>query len=202
MALTFLEQRLDAKITQGAKAGPMVPGRVKRYTPGVGLTGQNFIASMPKHKFDISHGVRSIADYHTVQDAFYILMFTPYKGLRVKYWPDFQATATNSTLTLVSGTTWQLQRKHVFGGITFKRDIVKPCASPAVVVYNVSAVALTGTLDTTTGLWTGAGTPSYWVGEFDLPMTFENDEWMHTLEVTTTNLHVMSDEIPMVEIPL
>lgn len=200
MSLDFLEQRIDAKITRGCQAGIMVPGRVKRYTPSRGMVAQNFTASMPKYTFDLSHGVRTRADFHTVLDAFVIVMFTPYCGLRVKLWSDFVADSTNSALTLISGTTWQLQRKHVFGGQTFKRNIYKPCASPAVVVYNAGGSPLTGVTDTVTGQWTGTGTPSYWTGEFDLPMTFKNDEWTHTVEVHTNNLHVISGQILMEEI--
>lgn len=201
-ALAFLEARLDTKVTRGSEPKVMVPGRTHRYTPGRGLTGQNFTASMPKHEFDISHGVRSREDFHVVLDAWMIVNFTPYSGLRVKYWSDFIATATNTTATNISGTIWQLQRKHVFGGVTFKRDIKKPCALPAVVVYNAGGTPLTGTVDTTLGTFTGAGTPAYWTGEFDLPMTFKDSEWTSSLEVSTENLHLMSGTITMIEIPL
>ena len=202
-ALSFFEQRLDARITHGATGGPTVPGRVKRYTAS-GRLSQNFSASRPIHHYDISHGLRSRDDYQIVLDLWYVVMFTPYSGFRYKDWRDYQATRTNSKLTLISGTTWQLQRRHVAGSIEFLRDIVKPCASPAVVIYDASGTPLTATVDTATGIATvPSGTPATWAGEFDVPVTFTDDEWTgSSLEVATSNLHVMSGPIKVEEIQL
>lgn len=201
MTIPFLDQRMDTRITRGAQGGPTVPGRTKVYLPGGKLT-QSFNATMPLHKYDVSHGLRSAADFQTLVDLWYVISFTPYTGFRYKDWRDYIATRVNTTLTLISGTTWQLQRTHTFGGITFKRDIVKPCLLPAVIVYDAGGSTMTGTLDTTTGLWTGAGTPHDWTGEFDIPVTFTDNEWMGTLEVHTDNLHVTSGEIKLEEIRL
>ncbi|HEX7042111.1 MAG TPA: hypothetical protein VF189_02585, partial [Patescibacteria group bacterium] len=87
-----------------------------------------------------------------------------------------------------------------FGGITFKRDITKP-VSGTVTVYDASDVVLTATIDTTTGIATiNTGTPSYWIGEFDLPMTFTDNKWRARLEVSTTNLYLVTDPIMMEEV--
>lgn len=199
-ALPFLEQQLDTKITQGATGGPTVPGRVKRYTAS-GRLKQNFSAGAPIHRYDVSHGLRSRADYQTVLDLWYVVMFTPYAGFRFKDWRDFRATRDNTKLTLVTGTTWQLQRRHVAGGIEFLRDIVKPRAG--VVIYDAGGTPLTATVNTTTGTADVTGTPASWSGEFDVPVTFTDDEWVgSSLEVTTANLHVMSSAIKLEEIRL
>ena len=55
--MAFLESRLDSKITHGAQGGPTVPGRIKTYLPN-GRLSQSFGATMPIHRFDISHGLR------------------------------------------------------------------------------------------------------------------------------------------------
>lgn len=199
--MSFLEQRLDTGITQGAQVRPTNPGRIKVYTESGRLT-QRFTRAAPKHEMDVSHGLRSAADFQTLVDLWYVVHFTPYTGFRVRMQSDYQATATNSTLTLITGTTYQLQRKHVFGAVTVKRDIFKPCASPAVVVYNASNDVLTGTTDTTNGHWTGSGTPAYWTGQFDLPMTFSDNEWTGSLELNTRNLQVSSESIKLEEILL
>lgn len=201
-ALAFLEQRLDSKITQGATGGPTVPGRVKRYTAS-GRLAQNFSAAAPIHRFDVSHGLRSRDDFQTVLDLWYVVMFTPYAGFRFKDWRDYRATRENTKLTLVTGTIWQLQRRHVIGGVEFLRDIVKPCATPAIVIYDAGGTPLTATVDTTTGRADVTGTPATWSGEFDVPVTFSDDEWTGaSLEVTTANLHVMSGPIKLEEIRL
>ena len=202
-ALSFFEHRLDTRITHGATGGPTVPGRVKRYT-ATGRLSQNFSASRPLHRYDVSHGLRSRDDYQTVLDLWYVVMFTPYAGFRFKDWRDYQATRTNTKLTLVTGTTWKLQRRHVAGGIEFLRDIVKPCASPAVVVYDASGSPLGATVNTTTGqVEVPSGTPATWTGEFDVPVTFSDDDWTDSsLEVSTANLHVMTGPIKLEEITL
>lgn len=182
-ALAFCEQRIDPKITQGASGGPYVAGRTKRYGPSGTLT-QNFIAAMPMHRFDISHGVRSREDFQAVLDSFYVVMFTPYSGLRMKDWRDFKGTRTNTRLAALGGGTWQLQRRHVFGGVEVLRKIQKPVAG-SVLVYDAGGTVLTAAVDPTTGIAIVTGTPDSWVGEFDVPVTFTDDEWTASLEIAT-----------------
>lgn len=170
--MTFLEARLSDDITRKSKGGPTVPGRTKIYTH-TGKLKQNFTSSTALHKYDLSYGIKTKADFEEVLAAYHVVLLTPYEGFRHKDWNDYQADEDNSTLTLISGTTWQLQRKYVFGGVTLKRDITKPVAGVA--VYNAGGGLLTGTVDTTLGTFTGAGTPAYWVGEFDVPVTFSDD---------------------------
>lgn len=203
--MDFFEQRLDTKITHGAIGGPSVPGRKKVYMPNGDMV-QDFVATMPVHKYDVSHGLRSRADFQTVLDLWYVVMFTPYLGFRLKDWRDYQATQANSKLSLITGSTWQLQRRHVFGGIEFLRPIKKP-VSATVVVYRTrggTVTTATATIDYTTGIATisghTAGDTYTWSGEFDMPVTFTDDEWTGSLEVNTQNLHVMSGQIKLEEV--
>lgn len=196
----FLESRLDTKITRGAHGGPVQPGRRKIYTAS-GRLSQSFTNSLALHKYDVSHGLRSAADYQTVLDLFYVVMYTPYIGFRFKDQRDHVLTRQNSRLVHVAGTTYQIHRVHTFGGHEFLRPIYKPVA--AVTAYDSLGNVLTSTTDTTTGIVTvPSGTPAACVGEFDVPVTFSNDEWIGSLEVHINNLHIMSPEIPLEEIRL
>jgi uncharacterized protein (TIGR02217 family) len=203
--MTFLEQRLDTKITHGASGGPTVPGRTKTYLPN-GKLYQDFTASTGIHRYDVSHGVRSRADFQAVLDLFYVVMFTPYEGFRFKDWRDYQGLQTNTRLRLIAGSTWQLQRRHVFGGVEFLRDITKPVASTVTVWRTRSAVvsAAIAVVDYTTGIVTITGHvdgDTYtWTGEFDMPVTFTDDTWVGDLEVNTVNLWVTSNPIKLEEI--
>lgn len=206
--MAFLESRLDPKITQGVTFTETVPGRTIARLPN-GRLAQNFTAAMPLTRCDLLHGVRSAAEYQTVLDAWYIVNFTPYEGLRVKNWRDFRATAANTTLTLITGATWQLQRLHTFAGINFKRDIKKPCASPAIVITRNRSGSFTtasATVDTTTGIATISGHVSgdtyTWSGEFDIPMTFSKNEWSATLDGGGGDVYAVSGSIEMEEIRL
>jgi uncharacterized protein (TIGR02217 family) len=206
--MAFLESRLDPVITRGAVRKVTQPGRRKTYVSG--KLEQDFNNTLPTHTYELSHGIREAMvrggltperSYFKVLDAFYVVMFTPYQGLRFKDWADFQGVKDNTALQLISGTTYQLHRKHTFGAVNFYRPIFKP-VSGTVTVYSASDAELTGTVDTTTGQWTGSGTPAYWLGEFDIPVTFQSDEWSAELQVATQNLHVVNGTIPLEEIRL
>jgi uncharacterized protein (TIGR02217 family) len=204
--MAFLEQRLSTRIEQGASGGPTVPGRTKAYTPS-GKLRQNFVASAPIHKFDVSHGLRQAADYQTVLDLWYVVMLTPYEGFRFRDWRDYRATTTNSRCTLITGSTYQLQRVHVFGGVEVLRAIYKPVAGVVITrTRSGTPSTATHTLDTTTGIATisghVAGDTYTWAGEFDLPVTFSSDEWVSTLQAAAPNLLVVNQSIPLEEIRL
>lgn len=204
----FLEQRLDPAISEGARGGPIVPGRTKTYLPN-GALQQNFSTTLPLHKYDVSYALRSAADFQIILDIFYVVMFTPYLGFRFKDWRDYLATQANTRLTFITGTTWQLQRVYTFATIVVLRDIFKPCASPAPVIKRTRSAVVTtatATVDTTTGIATisgHAGGDTYtWEGEFDVPVQFTDDEWPSTLEVNVDDLHVQSASIALEEIRL
>lgn len=180
--MAFLEQRISERITAGAVGGPMVPGREKNYTTA-GKLRQNFTAAMPVHKYDVSHGLRTRDDFQSVLDLWYVVMFTPYEGFRFKDWRDYLLTRTNSRMVLVTTGHYQIYRVHTFGGIEFLRPIYKPVGQ--VTVYDGGGSTCLGTTDTTTGIYTvTSGTPATCVGEFDVPVTFTDDEWTITMQQT------------------
>ena len=195
----FLESRLDTKITRGCAFYIDQPNRqmIRKQSGGM---KQVFGATLPIHRCDLSHGIRSRDEFQSVLDLFYVVMFTPYEGFRVKDWRDFKATSTNSRVVLISGTNYQLQRDHVFGGVHFYRDIKKPVTG-TVIVFNAGGTPLSAIVDYTTGIVSvPSGTPAYWTGEFDLPMTFSENTWTGTMEVHTQNLHVSSSPIRLEEV--
>jgi len=193
----FLEQRMDTRITRETTFHVKHPSRKKLYGQG-GQLEQQFGDAPPQHFVNVSPGILSEAAFKSMVDCFYLILFTPYTGLRVKNWQDYQATATNSALTNTTSTYWQLKRKHTFGGVNYLRSIKKP--RTGVLIYNAGGTLLTATVDTETGIANVTGTPSYWVGEFDLPMTFSSDEWTAKLEVSTQNLHLVSEPVMMEEL--
>lgn len=197
--MAFLESRISERITRETEFEVTHPARTKIYARG-GRLEQVFGDSPPVHRVDLALGVRSKAEFQSLVDAFYVVLFTPYEGLRVKNWQDYQATAANSTVAALGGGVYQLQRRHTFGGINYDRDITKP-VSGTVTVYDAGGSPLTPTIDYTAGTFTvAAGTPSYWVGEFDLPMTFTDSEWRARFEVSIQNLHMVTEPIMMEEV--
>lgn len=182
--MAILAQRLDTRIERGARGGPTNRGRVKVYTGG-GSLQQSFMWSQPLHAWEVSHAIKSLADYESLRAMWYVVNFTPYDGFLFRDPSDYVATATNTALVLVTGSTYQLYRKYTFGGIDFLRKITRPDASVA--VFNASNVALTvSSQDSTTGRVTlASGTPSYWTGTFNVPVTFADNEWIAEMEASS-----------------
>jgi uncharacterized protein (TIGR02217 family) len=204
--MTFLESRLDKRITQGATRKVTQPSRTKVYGSS-GRLKQNFMASLPIHRYELSHGMMAATTgvaraYTTVMDLFYLVMFTPYSGFRLKDHADFKATADNSSVTALGAGVYQLNRLHTYGGQNLHRPIYKPVSS-TVAVFAAGGGALTPTVDYTNGTFTVlSGTPAYWTGEFDIPVTFVDDEWMATLEANEVGLQVVMGQIELEEVRL
>ena len=206
MAGSFLNAQLDPLITKGARC-TILWSRTKIYTESGKLT-QRFNWSKSKHEMNLSYRARPKSDYQLLLDFFYVVFGGAYIGFRVKDWTDFQLTRANSTLTFITGTTWQLQRKHTVASLTILRDIKKPVSASVLIYRTRSAVETlaTASIDYTTGIVTVtghvAGDTYAATGEFDVPMTFANDSWVTSLEVSTDNLWLAPEPILLEEVPL
>ena len=175
----FYEIRLSDKIARGSKGGPaFFTTKVKLFS---GRSQSNKNWTMPLHRYDLSMGIKTVADFEEVRAIFYIVNGIA-DGFRIKDWADYRATQANSSLTLISGTSWQLQRAYTKDSEQFLRNIAKPCATPTPVVWRTRGgvpSAIGASVDTTTGIATitghVAGDTYTWVGEFDVPVEFVND---------------------------
>ena len=184
--MDFFDYRLDTRYSLGAKGGPAFSTETNKTVGGQFFANRNWL--MPLHMFDISESIRTKADFETLRALFYNV-YGQYSAFRFKHFDDFECSASNSSLTLITGAIYQLNRIYVLGSRTFVRPILKPCASPAVVVTrNRSGVfsTATATIDYTTGRATitgHAGGDTYtWAGQFDVPVGFTTDR----MEAITT----------------
>jgi uncharacterized protein (TIGR02217 family) len=185
--MAFFEQRFDERISYGARGGP-----VWKTTKALSFSGHRSVNrdyQMPLHRYQVAQAVKSNADFELVR-AFFYNVYGAFDGFRFKDWSDFEATQANSRLTVQDGspTEWQLQRAYTVGARTFLRDITKPCASPAPVVYRTRAAVVSvasAVVSTTTGLASISGHvdgDTYtWVGEFDVPVAFADDMMEHEI---------------------
>lgn len=197
--MAFLEQRLDARIERGAQGGPVNRGRRKVYTYG-GALKQQFGWSAPLQEWEVSHGIKSPADVESLRAMWYVVNFTPYEGFLFRDWSDYQATAANTSLSLVSGSIYQLNRVYTYASISFVRRITRPDAS--VRVFNAGGSELTVTLqDSTTGRVTlASGTPAYWTGTFNVPVTFADDQWLTEIETSPAGPMLICPSIKLEEV--
>jgi len=183
--MAFFEQQFDPRLSYGARGGPVWSTAVARVRSGRRSANRNW--SAPLHRYNVAQAVKTNSDFETVRAFFYVVSGA-YDGFRFKDWSDFEATRSNSALERIGLTNeWQMQRVYTVGSRTYARDITKPCASPAPVIWRlrsgawstVTPVGSPSSIDYTTGRVgiTGhvAGDTYAWVGEFDVPVAFEAD---------------------------
>lgn len=185
--MAFLEQRLSDEASRGSRGGPMAT-RTKVYSTSRRLY-QNFPTSRPLQVYDYSFGNKLQADFEEIRAMFYVVFGTPYTGFRWKDWNDYQLTQSNSVLTFITGSTWQIYRRYALaGGVYWDRIIQKPNAD--IVVKRTRAAVVTtasATVDTATGIATisgHAGGDTYTCeGSFDVPVTFAENEALSNVEL-------------------
>lgn len=169
--MAFFEERLSVKLSYGARGGPQFSTTVVKAKSGFRKANKDWV--MPLHVYDVSQCIRSNADFEELR-AFFYNVAGQGDGFRFKDWGDYQCDRTNSSLTLISGSNYQLNRIYARGARTFTRPIYKP-VSATVIVYDVGGTPLAATVDYTTGIATVTGTPAAWLGEFDVPVAFTSD---------------------------
>lgn len=203
--MAFLEQRLPITITAGSRGGP-VAKRTKVYVQN-GRLLQDFAWSRPLQRYDLSFGIKTVANFEAVRAMWYVVMFGgPYEGFRMRDWSDYQATQANSAMTAQDGsppTEWQLQRIYTVGSASYRRDIRKLDGAPS--VYRTRS-GTTTLISATVGLNTGiaaisghiSGDTYRWAGLFDVPVTFSDDA-LDQIEITG-NANDLLQSLPSIKV--
>jgi uncharacterized protein (TIGR02217 family) len=205
--MAFLETPpLDYNITKGARSTVQFQ-RTKTYTKG-GKLKQHFDWSTAKHILDLSYRLRPKSDYDELRDFFYVVMAGAHEGFRARDWSNYLLTQQNSTLTIITGSDYQINRLHGVGASQYLHPIYKPVDESITVIRNRSSTisVASATVDYETGIATISGHVSgdtyTCEGEFDLPVTFVSDDWVSNLEVSTDNLWMNPEPIKLEEIDL
>lgn len=185
--MAFLEQRLSDAASRGSRGGPSAR-RTKVYTDGRRLV-QNFPTARPLQVYDYSFGNKLKEDFEEIRAMYYVVFGTPYQGFRWKDWNDYVLTQANSTLTFISGSTWQIHRRYALAGGVFWDRIIQKSNADVVVKRTRSGVVSTAsaTVDTTTGIATisgHTGGDTYTAeGTFDVPVTFADNDALANIEL-------------------
>lgn len=165
-----------------------------------GFESRNVNWAQSRCRWDVGHRGRAPADTMTLI-SFFKEMKGRAHGFRFKDWSDYTATISNTTMTLISGTTYQLARAYD-AALTEVRPITKP-RSGIVVYKNGVDVTADTTISTTAGTvtWNTAaptgGDVLKWSGEFDVPARFDTDQMQ--MEIVDKNIYSWGS-IPIVEI--
>lgn len=135
----------------------------------------------PVREWVFAHPPRSAADFLELRAFF--LAVRGIDSFLFKDWSDYMATTSNTSLTLISGSTYQMNRIYVAPGRTTVRPIYKPKAG-ALIYRTRSGVTTditgTSTVSTTTGQVVVAshvsGDTYTWAGFFYVPAYFSAPE--------------------------
>lgn len=206
--MSFFEQRMNPDLSYGAKGGPVWNTSRAYAISGRRIANKNW--SAPLHRYDISHCLKTESDFNEIRNFFYVAAGA-FDGFRYKDWMDYKAEQSETNLTLISGTTYQMNKLYSLGSRTYTRAIQKPVAGAQVFrTRSGTTTNITGsgaTVDTTTGIVTisghVAGDTYSWSGEFDVPVAFISDEFMpEIINKTGDEFLIASGQIMLEEIRL
>jgi uncharacterized protein (TIGR02217 family) len=159
--MAFFEALFPPEYSANAQGGP------RFFTTKAGANGRrvaNLDDPYPVHDYTFNKPPETKQQFEDVRNFFYVVGGDA-DGFRFKDWNDYQLTQNNSTLVLITGTTWQITRLYEFGSRTFQRPIYKISGStfgdPTIKIYRTRSTVrtlLTITTDYSINLNTGVVT--------------------------------------------
>jgi uncharacterized protein (TIGR02217 family) len=172
--MAFIETRLLDCVAYGTQGGPTWSTR--KIALRSGIVRRNANRSRPLYRFVVLYQNLRSEDHEEVIAAFNACRGGVF-GFRLKDWSDY--TATNELIGLATGAEQvvQLAKLYEFGA----QNVSRPIRKPVSVSLTADGAPLASTTDMTTGMVTftaGSGDVVRWSGEFDVPVTFEQDELM------------------------
>lgn len=194
----FIEERLLDLISYGFTGGPT--WATTRVALTSGRVARNAERSRPLHRYSASYDKIKDEDRSAVIDA-YNACLGPVYGFRFKDWADYLLVNEYQTDAAEGEQTIQLQKAYTFGPagseVTTIRPIRKPVEDGVIILENDIEIA--STIDWTTGLATFTSTAGAIItatGQFDVPVMFDDDELMFSIEnwkANTADLSLLED---------
>jgi uncharacterized protein (TIGR02217 family) len=188
---SFDENRMPANIAAGAVGGPMFSTSVYQLSGGSEYRNQNWL--YPLHQWTLTHWMDAASDFATMKNWFWS-HFGKAIGFRFQDLMDYQVTSyqqfgtgdgsqTQFQLTKAYSTASRLIKKPVSGTLGIK-------VSGTPIVEGAGAGKFT--CDYTTGIITfgtapSAAAPITWIGQFDVPVRFDTDQFAATHETANTS---------------
>lgn len=173
--MAFYNQVFPPRIAQNMEAGP---GYIADQAwSQSGQRAFNLYDPLPLREYNLRHPVRKGADFEEL-----VAFFMATRGLDpflFKDWSDYRATLENTSLTLITGAVYQMNRIYVAPLRTSVRPIYKPAAGAMIWRTrsgSTSDITGTSTIDFDTGEVEVAGHmvgDTYrWTGAFYVPVCF------------------------------
>jgi uncharacterized protein (TIGR02217 family) len=181
--MAVLEARIATGVRRGSSGGPATK-RNKVYDAAGRLKGQQFLRTKPLHKYRFDFGTKLLDDADAIRNFFYVVMFSdpPYEGFRVRDWNDYQLDQSKSSLTLITGAIYQINRVYTAGPASVLRPVYRTEAGTETIYRTRSGVVTVASavVDPNTAQATISGHASgdtYTCdANFDIAVTFSDDE--------------------------
>ena len=194
----FIEERLLDIISYGFTGGPTYA--TTRVALTSGMVARNAERSRPLHRYSAAYDKINENDRQEVIDA-YNACLGPVYGFRFKDWADYLLINEFQVDAVTGEQTIQLQKSYTFGPVggevTTIRTIRKPVEGEMIILEDDLEIA--SVIDFTTGLATFTSTAGAVItatGQFDVPVMFDDDELMFSIEnwkANTADLTLLED---------
>lgn len=176
--MAFFEEQFPPEISANMTGGPRFLTSKAFMAGGQRITNRR--SQYPLHEYSLAQPVQQGAEFEKLR-AFFWVVGGDADGFRFKDWSDYTVAAAQSSVSLIAGTLYQLNKTYTFGSRTFTRPIFKPLAGAQIfrtrsgVTTNITG---TSTVVTTSGQVeiTGhvSGDVYTWSGKFDVPAAFRD----------------------------
>jgi len=192
--MAYIDARLSDCVAYGFSGGPEYSTLIVPLDNGREQRNRRWL--YPKNRYSAQYLNLSPEAQDEVLNAFHAAVGR-LNAFRFKDWNDYKAEAEPLAPSIGTSTPIQLVKTYVMGSEATTRLIQAPVAG-AVIKRN--GVAVTGTLDTTTGLFTpsapwASGTYT-WDGEFDVWVRFDSD--YNAFSIGSHKVH--STDIELIEV--
>jgi uncharacterized protein (TIGR02217 family) len=170
--MAFIETRLLDCVAYGTQGGPTWSTR--RVGLRSGIKRRNAQRRRPLYRFIVLYQNLKEVDHQNVINAFNACRGGVF-AFRLKDWSDYRAVDQLVTVGTGAPQTVQLTKLYEFGTQNMSRPIRKPVSA----TLTDDSAPLASSVDMTTGMATftaSVGGIVRWSGEFDVPVTFEEDE--------------------------
>lgn len=182
--MSFDEVQFPTDISYGAVGGPVYNVDVVTTSGGAEQRVNNW--SAPLSRYNVSHGVKSETQLHSLLD-FFRARAGKVRGFRFKDHTDYQAIGQVIGIGDDVEVNFQLVKNYTSGPSTETRAIKKPVAGTTKIYFDLVEQVSGWSIDTTTGIVTFSAAPESGVSitadcEFDVPVRFDVNDFQGTVE--------------------
>lgn len=197
----YVDIELDLVPGFGWQGGPFFRTRIKALQNG--HERRAALASRVRHRYSLPFNNIKEGDYREELKGFFLAMNGSANSFKIRDRSDYQATLESLGTAPAGSTPVQLRKVSTYGAASYIRTIEKPKAGTVTVYQN--GIAKAGTLDTLTGLftpttaWTGGATLT-WTGEFFIPVRFDSDELLMSIDNKSSDDFIMNGSVDLIEV--